>query len=750
MARRIRRGFKNMAKHMDAGQVQRRQGERLIAERESAQGEHGDARQASQRGLAVAAGGALLNQRAARARRATCGWMLTVCLLAICLLPLGHAPAVAQAAPNAPLQLITDPAVLQAAAQHGAALAPWFDAPANAQGDSVTAELARQAPWRTVRLAVAAELNALRRSDLRAGVGMGHAHRLVDVRWLASGTHFFELVAVANRLDRRAFHDTPGTPAAARACGEVRLVYRLAYRQPQIQSRLPMTVSVELLAPPPDAAGSCAHAVRRWQAPAHLSGAALGRWLVSGQGPLPPAQLRRERLHQIAINLQTVRWPSGVRPDLGGHAEYALMAFQWQATSHAYTQSNLENTPDVQRLQRDPRARADLLNWLQQAPQRAALDEGTLRLPERFLARVSRSVTPGGMGRLANRPFAQLFAPADLQALAQPQVTATATATATATVTAAATATASAAATRASAAAPGAAHASQTRQTSHGNLATGADVLRRLNDLTCAGCHQSRSVAGFHLLGEDAPGSRSYTAGNAIAVPHSPHVQDEIARRSAYLRQALLEPVADPHRPLAVLGKRPGAMGAVCRLGAGWRPAGQPVGSESPAGAAGAEPWACEATLACQAAAGEPGFGVCMPRVAQAGSLCEPARIAASANPAYDRAQRLPGPGCSAGSPVCEATAVGFPEGMCSGGCTPGQPGCGQIAVLDAFNRCLAQKRPFAQCLQHTRPGQLQQCSATQACRGDYLCAQPAAGANGEGLCMPPYFLFQMRVDGHP
>ena len=642
--------------------------------------------------------------------------------------------ATATSTPGAPLTLITEPRALQTAAQHGAALAPWFDAQPNAQGGSVMAELARQAPWRSLRLPIAAELNATRRADLRAGVGMGHAHRQFDVRWLDSPTHFFELVAVVNRLDRRAFHDTPSTPAAARACGEVRLIYRLAYRQPQMQSRLPMTLGVELLAPPPDAAGSCAHAVRRWQAPAGLTGEALGRWLVSVQGPLPPEQLRRTRLHQIAVNLQTVRWPSGVRPDLGGHAEYALMALKWQAAEGAYTLLALENTPDLHKLAREPRSRAELLAWLQQPAQRAALDAGTLQIPERFLARVSRSVTPGGMGRLANRPFAQLWSADELAAVAQ----------------------------------PGAGAAPAGGAASHGQLSTGADVLRRLNDLSCAGCHQSRSVAGFHVLGEDAPGSRSFTAGNAIAVPHSPHVQDEIARRAAYLRQALAQPVADPYRPLALLGARAGGpgstqtanapaqpvlgqMGEICRLAVTQQ---VPSAAQSQTAGQGAltglGPWACAADLQCQPAVGEPGFGLCMPAVAQAGSLCEPARITASANPAIDRAQRLPSPGCSAASPVCEATAVGFPEGMCSGACTPGEPGCGQIAVLDAFNRCLAQHRPFAQCLQHTRPGQLQTCSATQACRGDYLCAQALPGRRAGGLCMPPYFLFQMRVDGHP
>jgi hypothetical protein len=41
----------------------------------------------------------------------------------------------------------------------------------------------------------------------------------------------------------------------------------------------------------------------------------------------------------------------------------------------------------------------------------------------------------------------------------------------------------------------------------------------------------------------------------------------------------------------------------------------------------------------------------------------------------------------------------------------------------------------------------LRACDADQPCRDDYLCALTPAG---KGACLPPYFVFQMRVDGHP
>jgi hypothetical protein len=98
---------------------------------------------------------------------------------------------------------------------------------------------------------------------------------------------------------------------------------------------------------------------------------------------------------------------------------------------------------------------------------------------------------------------------------------------------------------------------------------------------------------------------------------------------------------------------------------------------------------------------------------------------------------------------VCERSGVGFPGGMCARACAALRPGerCGSIAVLDGFNTCLARHEPFEQCIQaHARPAALRACSDSEACRDDYVCARTASG---EGACIPPYFLFQLRVDGH-
>jgi hypothetical protein len=86
---------------------------------------------------------------------------------------------------------------------------------------------------------------------------------------------------------------------------------------------------------------------------------------------------------------------------------------------------------------------------------------------------------------------------------------------------------------------------------------------------------------------------------------------------------------------------------------------------------------------------------------------------------------------------------------MCAGGCSDLPEGavCGGIPVLAEFNACLAAGVAFERCIQNnTRPGALRACSFKSPCRDDYVCARWGDG----GACLPPYFLFQLRVDGHP
>ena len=335
----------------------------------------------------------------------------------------------------------------------------------------------------------------------------------------------------------------------------------------------------------------------------------------------------------------------------------------------------LENTPDVRRLRRHPRLRAKLLAWLNAPANQGALATGNFKLPEEFLATKVTSVTPRGLARLANRPFSQLFERHDLDEIAD-----------------------------------------------EGMLSR----LRKMDARTCSGCHQSRSIAGFHFPGEDPVSQRL----DALAVGRSPHFIDDQVRRRRFMESVLAGQASDDARGHAEGGAFRGA-GARCVDGA-------PLGTI----------WACAPPLVC-GHIDDRELGTCMSQgELQVGEACEPGELKTRRVGHRDRMHRTADRDCAPGL-HCETTAVGFPGGMCAGACDVQSPEsvCGSIALLTPFNRCIASKRPFTRCLEEeTRSARLARCDASTPCRDDYLCAR----IEGEtGACIPPYFLFQMRVDGH-
>jgi hypothetical protein len=279
------------------------------------------------------------------------------------------------------------------------------------------------------------------------------------------------------------------------------------------------------------------------------------------------------------------------------------------------------------------------------------------------------SVAPRGLARLANRPFAQLF--------------------------------------------------------SDGRL--GAFRTRHLDELSCMGCHQSRSIAGFHFVGV---GPDPHKDVDAIAVAMSPHLHDELGRRTHYLMSLAAGGRPDERRPFAERGAHAGDYGSHCGLTA-------PFAA-----------WTCDAGLRC-VAVDEPDVGVCLPEPSEVGDPCEPGRVSSNADSHRDRVTRTGGRACPADQ-VCEASSVGFPGGMCAASCGRGgsAAACGAIALLTPFNNCVARGEPFEACVRaNVRPADLRGCDFKHPCRDDYVCAR--AGKD-HGTCIPPYFLFQMRVDGHP
>jgi hypothetical protein len=522
----------------------------------------------------------------------------------------------------------------------------------------------------------------VKRRDPAAGVDVARfSHRLFDARWLDSRDARFELIGVANRFDR--------SELSGGSCGETRLVYRLAYATrvsgTPVSSRLPMTLGVELVTP--RGAEGCDGALRRWQPPRALAGDELVAFLTAPGGPLSPDVLRAARSgpQRLVVNVQRVRWPSAVRPDLGGHAEYLMLAFR-PGPDGTLERAPLENTPDVERIQRDPALKKRLLAWLEDPGTLARIDAGTALLPEPLLATSAVSVTPRGLARRHNRPFRRLLGPEDV------------------------------------------AHLELTKLT-HARSFEG--LARRLDQLSCAGCHEARSVAGFHLLGDDPADT---PAANALASGRSPHLVSELPRRKRLFEAALAGAPLDFTQPLAERSHYDG-YGAHCGTGT------------DPSFAA----WGCAAGLVCSSYDSPTGEGVgqCLPpSPREAGDPCEFAALTPHGNPLRDRAAGARQSSCGERA-VCNRNAVGFPGGMCTETCADLSAGaaCGSIAVLEPFNACLARGEPFQDCARdHVRPAGLRACSAETPCRDDYVCARGTAG----GTCIPPYFLFQLRVDGHP
>jgi hypothetical protein len=530
-----------------------------------------------------------------------------------------------------------------------------------------------------------ADIAEIARADPRAGVSVARSsHRLFDVRWLRSPAARFELIGVVNRLDRAGIIG---------GCGEIRLIYRLAYttelKGGTIGSRLPMTLSLELHALGGGAAPAidppCRGAALRWfPLKGERDGPALARFLVSERGPLFEAQRRPSAIRQIAVNMQSVRWPSTVRPDLGGHAEYVLRAFAEDGAGRLVPVP-LENTLDVARVRRGTPMFRKLLEWVHATGHLRAIDEAVIRLPDELCARRAISVTPRGMNRQKNRPFSTILRETDLASLPFSATT---------------------------------------------NAKSPAALLRRLDDLTCPGCHESRSVAGFHFLGVDRDDT---TKSNALASPFSPHFAREQRRRGEVL-QALRERRTPSYaRPFAERAARgDSGYGAHCGLGD-----------------AGFADWTCDTGYRCDrfdAPENDVTVGACLPeQMGGVGDPCEVGPVAPSPDPLRDRVTRARAAPCSGGA-ACNTNAVGFPGGMCTPSCgaLSDLGACGRIAILDAFNACLAQNRSFETCIsEHSTPAGLRRCAPDEPCRDDYICA-------GSGVCIPPYFVFQMRVDGHP
>lgn len=576
--------------------------------------------------------------------------------------PTAAAPAPALPTALAPVLVVDDPALLAAWNASDLAFAKVALGP-EAAADRNLAALAVRPDMKLVLDAVRADLEAAAKKDPKSGIGLRYSHRRFDPAWLTSAESTLVLVAIVNRPDRQ--------PFASSHCGETRLVYRLQYGT----FLLPMTWNA-VFWQDPDAGQTCADVARRWLASGNLATAERAKAAVT---TAVLGRAIRVRLKSLETNVQTVRWPSSVRGDLGGHAEYSLRAFHSDAAG-PLRKALLENTPDVEAMRHLPSGKGVLLQWLRDPANLAAIDRGVVRVPDKFLATQATSVTPHGFGRLTNRPWRQVFGVGDFAGVPLQKLE---------------------------------------------NLRTPAGLLRRLDSLTCQGCHQSRSVAGFHITGRQPSGTPD---GLDIAV--SPHLHGLLpfrAQASQWLTGAMTTP--SPAVPHAELPTTIGRMGDHCGLG-------------DPAFAG----WGCGPGLRC-VSVGDPEVGTCAPEKPRLGSPCDAGPLSADPDAHRDGRTTKGKTVCQAGG-FCESAFAGFPGGICAGSCDASNPAaaCAAIPIFSSFNACLARGLPFSRCAaeNHNKKA-MPVCSPGAPCRDDYVCTP---GPDGQSTCMPPYFLLQLRVDG--
>jgi len=564
----------------------------------------------------------------------------------------------------------------------------------------------------------------------------GNVGRKFDTRWLGSPDAFFSLAGVVNRMDRRDFQENAG-------CGEVRFIYRLAYKirreEGEVGSRLPFTLNVVFT---PKETENCAGLAQGWTAlpeagPERLQG------LLDG-----PLRLEGLEFDRVEVNAQVVRFPSGLETEFAGQALYLLKVLQ--VRDGTIKEKKLENTPDVARLLADDALRADLVQWID--AHISEIDEGRYRIPDRFLATETLSYSTLGINRAANKPFSVVFSGEEQLKLPLPP--------------------------------------KDTRF-----IASRSGLVERLDNGSCIGCHQAGSTAGFHLLGEDDPTLTGVT--NRLAVVVSPHYLAERARRKNRVAAVASGQTPDRHRshslaPLQTKGQYGGiGVNQACtppRHTADFR---------------GAANWQCDASsgpVQCMVVADDPRsavtFGQCVPetvtsRALKAGMTCR-AGVVSSTGPSKNEPWNLHGyqdtvqlkqmydleeaKKFKVDTLNCRPTRIGVPLGRTYRRCTREERSLKQVMNADGtiqpeicavvgggkFDRCV--EGDFHTCLsQIVGRGMVGACSETVPCREDAICQQlpwqlegvpTDAGrkwANaGIGFCTPTYFLFQLRLDGHP
>ena len=237
----------------------------------------------------------------------------------------------------------------------------------------------------------------------------------------------------------------------------------------------------------------------------------------------------------------------------------------------------MENQIDRARLLADDGLKREFRAWLLDPVNLAAFDRGTALIPEKFLANGAIAPTPVG------------FDPSDLEpefGLVQGEGAVFSEADVVAAL----------------------------RKAAEGgvklqNIRSPAGFERRLNDVTCSGCHQTRGIGGFHFPGVDWMADKP---SNTTVVPASPHFFGDQIRRRDILASLRDGKPPDYSRGFA---SRPQLRGSTELAGTnyydGWGAHCYVQGKPAAGNDGSFRDWTCAEGLSCQAAGKISRIGMC-------------------------------------------------------------------------------------------------------------------------------------------
>lgn len=390
--------------------------------------------------------------------------------------------------------------------------------------------------------------------------------QLLDRAPLYANSTRFMLAGIVNRMDRA--YVSPQT------CGEIRLIYRpVANGGTAEPTRMPMTLNLVMKARAERSVqtDSCSGTAGRWLASADLplTGAELAAKMTAQGGSLEP--MTPQHIGRIEINIQVARLSPNA-DDFDARADYLMMVFRYDPQQERFEESPLENQIDRDRIIGDAKLAVDFRQWLFEPKNLEALDRGTVVIPPQFLAMSAINRMPsslegdhGARGLVADRDVAAALANAAGAGIA------------------------------------------------FENILSPTGVMRRLNDITCTGCHQTRAIGGFHFPGVDASGK---AAPGAIIAPASPHFFGDQERR-----RDILAAFRDGRPPDFARGfsARPQPRRSKELAGTtyvnGWGAICYPAGTNAAPDSSFAS-WTCAEGLTCQAAPGASSSraGFCFPK----------------------------------------------------------------------------------------------------------------------------------------